>query len=140
MEALCPYEAACTALRTALRNPSCCTTSNPAPPLAVGATIDGQHFARPKLGGLQQARLHVAQSAGQVAAESPPRIAIHRNQVAGFVMAKSIDVKFRNVVQGVIDKELADIVFPKSKREAAGSPVLIGEIQAIVVVADALGA
>ena len=63
-----------------------------------------------------------------------------RNQVADLVIAKSIDVKFADIVQGVVDEELADIVFPKGEREPACSSVLIGEIQAIVVVADVLGA
>ena len=49
-------------------------------------------------------------------------------------------MKFTYVVEGVVDEELADIVFPKSERKPAGSPVLVGEIQAVVVVADVFGA
>jgi hypothetical protein len=48
-------------------------------------------------------------------------------------------MEFADVIKSVIDEELANVIFPKSEREAASATVLIGEIQAVVVVADVLG-
>ena len=45
-------------------------------------------------------------------------------------------MKFTDVVQGVVDEELTDVIFPERERESAGPAVLVGEIEAVVIVAD----
>src|SRR5580658_4177555 len=73
------------------------------------------HFAGPELRVLQQARLDEPERAAEVAAEAPTRIAIHRDQIADFVVPETVDVKFADIVEGVIDKELTDVVIPQGE-------------------------
>src|SRR5208282_2446119 len=54
-------------------------------------------LSRPELRVLQEPRLHVAKRAGEIRAEAPARITIHRNQVADLVVAESVDVEFVDI-------------------------------------------
>ena len=92
-------------------------------------------LSRPVLRILQQARLHKPQRAGQVIAEAPAGIAVGRKQDADLVIAKSVSVKLFHVVQSVVQQELPDILVPQRKREPPGAAVLIGKVQAVVVIA-----
>src|ERR1700680_4839796 len=65
--ALWPNDACCTAPRTELRNPSCCTTSNPAPPWSVFATIWGTSLRKSPNSNGQYSAFSCSQSGGAYA-------------------------------------------------------------------------
>jgi hypothetical protein len=76
------------------------------------------NFSGPELGILQQPRLDEPQCVGEVATEAPSGVAIHRYEVADFVITESIGVELIDVVAGVIDDELTNVIIPESKRKS----------------------
>ena len=93
-------------------------------------------FSRPKLGILQDPRRQAAQLRRERAAEFPSAALVRGQQDADFVVAESVRVKFLDVVCGIIRQISAHVGVPKRKRETAGAPVLVGKVQAVVIVAD----
>lgn len=45
-------------------------------------------------------------------------------------------MEFIYVESGVTDDELTNIVIPQSERKSAGTAVLIGKVEAVIVIAD----
>ena len=49
-------------------------------------------------------------------------------------------MKLLDIVERVVDEKLADIILPKCERQSASAPVLVGEVQAVIIVSEVLGA
>ena len=97
-------------------------------------------FARPELGILQESGLQAPKFRCQRTAKSPTSRLTGRQEDADLVVAEPVRVIFGDVVRRVVLEKATDILVPERESEAAGAAILVREVQAVVVVADVLGA
>src|SRR5450759_370341 len=76
-----------------------------------------------------------AQCVGKIAAETPPRIAIHRYEIADLVIPETIGVEFLNIETRVVDEKPTNIIVPEREGKSSGAAVLICEVEAVIVIA-----
>src|SRR6476620_5684658 len=114
------------------------------PPAAAGATTGsaeaGMSEKRPaQTSVLQDPVAKAPQVRGQGAAELPSASLAGRDQRGDLVVAEAIGVQLFEIIARIVDEKSRDIVIPQREGEAAGAAILIGEVEAVIVVA-AIGA
>src|SRR5207237_7007179 len=84
---------------------------------------------------LQNPVAKASQVRRQRAAKFPSASLVGRDQRRDLIVAETIGVQLFEIIPRIVDEKFRNIVVPQRECETAGAAIMIGEVEAVIVVA-----